>query len=119
MRFGKFNFAIGVALSVVAHALFWLMARHLVLPGADHAKVAHRDRESHVRLVLNDDSRDSATAEPELPEDEMGESGAKGTGAQPAKGEQPLVARHADQEQPFTGVDRQTPGRGGGSAAVE
>ena len=81
-----------------------------------------RPRETEVTLVLNSATLDPP-AKPLLPQppkpppidppDDMGEATGKGTGVQAAKGDTPLKAPQADQDQPFISRDPSGQGRVG------
>jgi TonB family protein len=113
MRRGNFNFAVAVAVSLVAHALLWRASERIVIPN-DGASGLRSRHASQITLLLNSGSSEPALKpillpKPKAPDidspEDMGEHGGKGTGAQPAKGDTPLKAREADQDQAFLSRD--------------
>ena len=131
MRLRHHSFAIAIALSIAAHVLLWwvLMRIHVPVEG-DSAKF-HSGGRSVVTLILNDEPRPLARVDvasvpkppqTDSPEDLMGEANAKGTGAQPAKGDRPVgVGRVGDPPTPNTappGQDGTGGQRGGPQVAV-
>ncbi len=121
MRFKQFNFAVAVAASLAAHALLWPASKRILLSGdGSDSNPANRGRE--LTLLLAPDATEKPTpADPAHaarapvadPPEDMGESTGKGTGAQAAKGDQPLQAPQADQDQAFLSRDPVGHGRVG------
>ena len=121
MRVRHINFAIAIAVSLALHLLLWPASMRVKVGGWDFGRSEPKRPESRSRSSLNGDSAPpppvitpNAKPVPKPPEiqseDEMGEATGKGTGAQAAKGERPLRAPEADQDQAL--LSRDPPGAG-------
>jgi TonB family protein len=115
MRRPPFNFVVAVAtiLSLAAHGLVGLSFHYVKVstePGSG-GKNASTAKPTQITLLLNVDEADPAFAaipkppQTDSPDDLMGEAKGKGTGTHSAKGDQPLQAPEADQDQPFISRD--------------
>ncbi|HWE02201.1 MAG TPA: energy transducer TonB [Tepidisphaeraceae bacterium] len=112
MRSGNFNFAAAVIVSLAAHALLWPASKRILIP--QDTSASHTRHATQITLLLNSGAADrplkpAPTPKPKVPEidspEDMGEHAGKGTGSQAAKGDTPLKAPEADQDQAFLSRD--------------
>jgi hypothetical protein len=136
MRSKHFNFALAIVISAAAHVLLWPASKRILVPeGGDYGS-GPGSGSGEISLLLNDESKKPPEPEkPKLPEpekpklpkpkppqvvppDDMGESTGKGTGAQAAKGDTPMKAPQAEQDQAFLSRDPVGVGRVGDPPTV-
>src|SRR5438309_2234032 len=104
MRIRELNFALAIAGSVTVHALLWPASMHIFIPaGVDSSR---QGRTGEVTLLLNEPNLPPTPKLPDVvPLEEIGEATGKGTGSQSSKGDRPMTAREADQDQPSLSHD--------------
>lgn len=104
MRTHRSTFTAAMIASVAMHALLYPAARHWSLGAGTPTKPA---RTTTVKFRLADDSAKPPTVVPVQDDDQqIGQAHARGTSSHPSKGDTPLQARDADQDQPSLSRNR-------------